>query len=358
MITSATIENFKCFKRLELPELSRITLLGGRNNVGKTAVLEALLLFHTKAQPEIFFNHLALRRIGINSPDPETALAPAFRDYKMEHKIAISISEGPQKETMLVEFNPSIPKSLSVQIPEIDEKNTQVKLAPKSLPPYSVDIIYKSNGAEDQKSHLIVTPSHVERQLEFSDTKQQVVTFSGAKALSNPNDLANLFGRLDVLGKQDIVIEFLQILEPRLKSLSSVALGQVSFIHGDIGIGHKIPIAFMGEGMDRLLFTILAIATNRDSLMLIDEFENGLHYTVMAKVWESISKAALEFNCQIIATTHSYECLQAAFEGTANAGLSDEFRYVRLDRIGEDIIAKTYSHAMMGAAIERGWEVR
>ena len=67
---------------------------------------------------------------------------------------------------------------------------------------------------------------------------------------------------------------------------------------------------------------------------------------------------AQEYNCQIIATTHSYGCLQAAFEGSSNAALSDEFRYIRLDRSHEDIIAKTYTHAMVGVAIERGWEVR
>lgn len=59
MITSATIENFKCFKRLDLPDLSRITLLGGRNNVGKTAVLEALAIFYRRVGPRMFYRHLA-----------------------------------------------------------------------------------------------------------------------------------------------------------------------------------------------------------------------------------------------------------------------------------------------------------
>src|SRR5205807_7489873 len=98
-----------------------------------------------------------------------------------------------------------------------------------------------------------------------------------------------------------------------------IAVGEKLLIHGDIGIGRKIPLAHMGEGMGRLLSIVLAIAVNKDGLILIDEFEHGIHHSGMTKIWEGVSKMAQEYNCQIIATTHSYECLQAAFEGTANA---------------------------------------
>ena len=67
---------------------------------------------------------------------------------------------------------------------------------------------------------------------------------------------------------------------------------------------------------------------------------------------------AQEFNCQIIATTHSYECLRAAYEGIAGANMSDELRYVRLDRSDGDIAATTYTHHELGTATDLGWEVR
>jgi len=114
----------------------------------------------------------------------------------------------------------------------------------------------------------------------------------------------------------------------------------------------------MGGGMRWLLSVILAIATTRNGVVLIDEVENGIHYSAMTKVWEGISKAAKEFNRQIVATTHSFECLQAAYEGVSNTGISDEFRYVRLDLVGEDIVAQTYSDDVFEAALNRGWEVR
>ena len=358
MITAVTIENFKGFKKLQLPDLSRITLLGGSNNVGKSSVLEALFLFHIKTQPEAFIGHLILRGITISSLEPDIALAPAFRDYHLKWPIIISCTENEATDIMTIEFNPSyIPKSIDLQIPEMNEQGTPPGIFQK--PSYSVDITYQI-GKKLEQCHVLVRANRIEVQPEanYTNTERKAAIIIGAKEEAKLNDLAAKFGQLDVVGKQDIVLDFLRILEPRLKNLSSVTLGTVPFIHGDIGIGRKIPIAFMGEGMNRLLFTVLTLATNEGSLLLIDEFENGLHYSVMAKVWESISKAARDFNCQIITTTHSYECLQAAYEGIAKAGLENEFRYIRLDRTPQDIVAKTYSHAVFGAALERGWEVR
>ena len=43
-INKIKIENFKCFDKLEVNGLSRVNLIGGKNNVGKTALMEALEL--------------------------------------------------------------------------------------------------------------------------------------------------------------------------------------------------------------------------------------------------------------------------------------------------------------------------
>lgn len=42
MITTLNIHNFRCFQDLSVTKLAPITLLGGRNNSGKSAILEAI----------------------------------------------------------------------------------------------------------------------------------------------------------------------------------------------------------------------------------------------------------------------------------------------------------------------------
>lgn len=44
MITNLRIKNFRAFKDFELKNLNQITLIGGRNNSGKSAILESIFL--------------------------------------------------------------------------------------------------------------------------------------------------------------------------------------------------------------------------------------------------------------------------------------------------------------------------
>jgi predicted ATP-dependent endonuclease of OLD family len=128
-------------------------------------------------------------------------------------------------------------------------------------------------------------------------------------------------------------------------------------LHGDIGLGRKIPLAFMGDGMSRLLSAIIYIATNDGGILLIDEFESGLHYSVVPKVWRAIAAAGRKFNCQIVASTHSYECLTAAQSGL-NGDYENDFTFVRLDRHKNKVTAKSLDYALFTAALESNVELR
>ena len=53
MYKSFNIENFRCFSELTLKPLERINLIAGKNNIGKTALLEALWIRHGYQNPEL-----------------------------------------------------------------------------------------------------------------------------------------------------------------------------------------------------------------------------------------------------------------------------------------------------------------
>ena len=44
MIRGVTINNFRGFEAISISDMSRMTLISGRNNVGKSSILEALFL--------------------------------------------------------------------------------------------------------------------------------------------------------------------------------------------------------------------------------------------------------------------------------------------------------------------------
>lgn len=180
-----------------------------------------------------------------------------------------------------------------------------------------------------------------------------------ATSRAGPQEDAIRFGQLDIVGKQQEVIDFLrETVEPRLQGLSTIAVGDQTLIHAQLeGLPRKILVAYMGDGMARLISIILVLTTTANGCVFIDEVENGIHYSAMPEVWLGIIKAAKQFNCQIFATTHSYECLQAAVQGLPE-DLHDQFSYVRLERSGDEIAGKSYSYEVLRAALERDWEVR
>jgi AAA15 family ATPase/GTPase len=113
----------------------------------------------------------------------------------------------------------------------------------------------------------------------------------------------------------------------------------------------------MGDGMVRLASLVLAIWQARNGFVLVDEIENGLHHTILSKVWQAIRKTAQEFNTQIFATTHSLECIKAA-HNTFIEYKNYNFRLHRLERTKKAIRSVTYTPETLEAAIETGLEVR
>ena len=357
MITGLEVKGFKGLAHLFIPRLTSITLVGGKNNVGKTSLLEAVFLFFDRINPQMITNQFARRGVSVLPLEPDTMWAPIFHDYEMKKEISISVTSVNSTETMSIKFNPDYtPSMVRAKTTGQGGQQLQIRTDQKPTPSYALDITYKMNGKK-ATSHLLMGIEGLGLHVDYMKALKTQAMFIASRSLINPNEDAERFGKLDIVGKQDAVIKILRIIEPNLKALSSVTMGNISMIHGDIGMNRKIPVSYMGEGVSKLLSIILAIANAKDGIVLIDEFENGLHYSVMEKIWEGIGSAAREFNCQVIATTHSYECLEAAYNGLSG-DLKADFTYLRLDRIDDETKPKIFDFDMLKVAIDTNSEVR
>lgn len=358
MISKLHILGFKGLEDLELPRLSRVTLLGGRNNVGKTSVLEALFMFFDRLNPQMILRQFAWRGVSVLSMEPESMWAPVFNNYDLNIPIIISAVINSSEEKMTVKFNPNyILPSIPADVAKSGVKSFQVRTDQKPAPSYALDIRYDSKDMKNQMAHLLMGPEGIGMHVDNVKMTARRSVFIGARGPVYPSEDAERFGQLDIMGKQDKILDFLRLMEPNLKSLSSIAMGDTSLIHGDVGLARKIPVSYMGDGVSRLLTIILAIATSSNGIVVIDECENGIHYSVMPKIWEGIARAAREFDCQVIGTTHSYECLEAACNGITE-DLTSDFSYIRIDRTDSKTKAKCFDHGMLKVAIETNMEVR
>jgi hypothetical protein len=162
---------------------------------------------------------------------------------------------------------------------------------------------------------------------------------------------------------EPLVLSALRILDPTIEriavSLDSVSLeGRFGGVVVNCqGQPPKLPIGILGEGMWRLLGLALGLTYCRNGVLLIDDVDSGLHYSVMEKMWQIVDKTARELNVQVFATTHSRDCVDAlasiartsVFEGS-------DVMIHRIESGKSKSIA--YSEAEITAVAEFGNEVR
>jgi len=355
MITDVLIRNFKCFKSLTVPELGRITLISGRNNVGKTALLEALFLFLDHRNPGMALTQYGRRGVETISGTLEAIWNPMFCDPDKEILISLAIN-GSHKQTKFKfnrEFLPPSPTTVQPEERQIptDEEHTTL----------AVDIEFSGKSSEKYILHNFLDPNNNRLTIVSKKSPSKIslppASFLASKKHNPTNEIAKQFSNLAQKDRENEAVDFLKIIEDRLKKLKIITEGQNSSVHGKLrGEPSTRIINFMGEGMEKLLSLIVAIAHSPKRIILLDEIENGLHYSILPKIWEALGKALRKYDCQLITTTHSYECLQAAHEGLSE--MPEDFRYIRLHRKGDEISAKLSNYDMIGTAIKTELEVR
>lgn len=180
--------------------------------------------------------------------------------------------------------------------------------------------------------------------------------FAAATSRIGQQEIERL-SQLEEQNRQDEVVASLRLIEPRLKRLSVLVSSGSPMIYGDIGLQRLVPVQLLGQGLGRLLTVLLAIATCPHGVVLIDEIENGVHYSAMRDVWRAIADAADRADVQFFATTHSWECIQAAHAAFQERG-QDELRLHRLEQVDGSLQAVTLDQERLAAVIEAGWELR
>ncbi len=358
MIESFHISNFKVIHDLELPRLTPITLLAGKNNVGKTTVLEALFAFCARINPQVLLQQYGWRGIPNLPVDPEAVWSPTFNEFDIKRGITLSAKVAGHRESLTITVNPA---SSQVTIPANPAGNgvatPTITTDQPASPTVTLDMRFKAEQKPDQEASIVLGAGGLQWHVGYMEGGGYPAAIINLRNHENPNEIAARYGQLDVYGKQEAVLEFLRLIDSRLKSLTTITTGNLSMIYGDIGLPRKVPISYMGDGIVRLLSIITFIATNANGVVLIDEVESGLHYSVMPSIWRAIAGAALQFNCQVIGTTHSYECLQAAKEGLADVGERD-FTFIRLDQKNGKSRAKTFDFNLFVTSLDADLEIR
>ena len=355
MFESLNIRNYRVFDDLEMNGLHRVNLIAGRNNTGKTSLLEAIFLLCGAGNPRTGANGYILRAADFGQESILHALEilwkNMFHALDAGRPIEIEGVHGVHGAARL-EISLEVWRGASeIASNSFDGAPTSQISAGKAL-----TFRYKDRSCADGERVGHVRPVPTGLEMNHPDTPNPVSARIEFSRTGDVRDDAALLGDLRLRKQGDFLLDALRIIEPNLTSVEVVYMGGTPMIWGDIGLSELVPLPAMGEGMTRLARLVLGMSSVPGGVLLVDEVENGIHHSAMVGVWKAIGHAAERFDTQVFATTHSFECIQDAYKGLGKCG----FKYYRLDkgRGGETQEAVAYSHDMVKMAISRHMEVR
>jgi len=339
MLKSLHIQNFRGFRDLKIDSLKRVNLITGQNNTGKTGVLEALVLLlgdpdsnQRQLLPNLF------RSIG--GDYQENFWKWLFNKKNLEKNINILGGFDNQENWLgILQSNVKTPIDVDSILPAVAELPDSLRHSSK-VGNFDFYIYSTSRGR-------LISPKPA-----IFSTKP-----------SEPRENAIKYNRVVLKRCKRKVEEMLRQIEPRLVTIEALQVGELGqqatpLIFAEIsGLNEMIPVTQLGQGFNRLLDIYSEIVVADAKVLLIDEIENGLHYSVLPVIWKGLFLAAQEFDVQIFATTHSWECILAA-DQTARERENYELELIRLDRVKDDIKATIIDKDALETAKNLGWEMR
>lgn len=366
MFTNFHIERFRGIPKLDIDGVKPITLLVGKNNTGKTSVLEAIFLLCGAGDPftPTVIGQLRGQRITTVG-EADTVWRSLFQGMNSKECIKI-VGRWDNKEERRLKLEAIEEATYSDDserpLSGVAEAGGRRRIRILRLS-YTTPVVPSRVGGQgeiithaefDPQTHEVLT----EEMSEDASPGGYAVraTFLSSRAIANHIRDTEHYSALVRSRREEEVIAALRLIDPRIRGLAVVSESRGATMDADLGGESLIPLAVCGEGMLRLFSIVLAITRAKGGVLLIDEIDNGLHHSVMKELWPVLRKLCAEHNVQLIATTHNEEMLKYAIEAFRDD--FNQFGLIRLDRITSGLRAVAYNAEALEGVAQTGWEVR
>ena len=350
MINSVSINNFKILEKIEDMPLGKVTLIGGKNNTGKTTFLEALFLYFDCNSHDVINNLFAWREFNGLWP-PKHVWEKFFFNSDLKNEIKITVTSSKFEKGQL-EIKYLEDYETSVQFPVTENGITTLI---KNFPALSVKHIL--DDFVDYIAHFLVQGIEYNYLKEFDSLKLRHSIFYMGERMKLYEKNIGYLGILDKADEQEKIIPLLQLFEPNLVRLQLIDENGNNIIFADFGNKKKIPVNMLGDGFCRCLTMALVLATKNADVFLVDEVASGIHYSIQNELWNFLVKASELYNCQIIATTHSYDTIKSFNSVIKDVNISN-FSYIRLGKSNDTIKPYVFEPGALNHSISSKVEIR
>lgn len=354
MIKTFHIKHFRGIKELEIADISRVNLILGQNNCGKTSVLEALMLLSSPSQP------ITNQKVNL------------LRSFKSQNLDDLKFSFYQMDDSKPIEFECTfddsssrlVKNSLYVDYKSVLDENADFITNTQDIASYGWNTNFTITDAEsrskDYSERYEVYRDQSVIHFSFDEIKKEsykefLNTVYFANSLSfNYVTLASV-----LISKQEhFMVEALRVIEPKIKNITLI--GERVMI--DLGDSRLVPINLLGDGIRKVFSIILALYQAENGILLIDEIDNGLHYRSMEILWKVILSMAKSLHVQVFTTTHNVDSLKGLQQVLSESDWADyrqEMAVYTLRRLPEDKMkVYQYLYEAFDYAIKQEIEIR
>jgi len=321
MLKRVEFTNYRGFKGSPQPYcmegLARVNLIVGKNNSGKTALLEGIQFLASGGESSVLAD-IANRRGEVVISGPEHSPLVNLHHFFHGHEF----SPG---SPLLIKANAGDP-SVEVCVDKIEKNKKKIdREFRSSLFSFTLTIIWDegTNGISSvcglTRDGIADDPAFGQRSSRLGigrKSTRPANLFIGTDS-SDYQTLASLWDEVTLSGLEEEVCDALRLLDSGIQSVhpltgmspNGFSAGRAGFVVGLKSKKARIPLGSLGEGMRRMLTLAMAIACVPGGFLFVDEIDTGLHYSVMTDMWKLVIKKAIASNIQVFATTHSWDCI-------------------------------------------------
>lgn len=391
MLKTLSIRNFRGFEQFEMHDLGRVNLLVGTNNSGKTSVLEAIELLCSHGYLPAIWEAASRRgEVLMDAMDggrPEISVRHLFHGHELAARNTFSIEarrgDGAESLTAVITAAQN-GTTKTTPPPTIASRGERSQVPTKGLESWEHCELDRIDPWRDPLDLELLWKGKTIAEVVLRLTEQGGAKWGSVRGVANPtakrapkaifvttasltaDEAVAAFDGIVLTREETFVVDALRIIEPTIERLAATVAPEHRTFNGEArgglfvkctGLEQRIPIGSMGDGIWRMLGLALALARAENGVLLVDEIDTGLHFTVMVDMWKMVAATAERLGVQVFATTHSrdcYESLAAIAHDTVSEGSNVTIQ--RIER--EKGRAVPYTEQEIVAAAERGIEVR
>ncbi len=345
MFNKIEIERFRGIKHASIEGFKQINLFFGKNNCGKSTLLESLCLSAGLSNP------ILLRNVNL--------LRGYFKSFRFE-------------DFILNFYNLDSTQPIHFKINNDEERDLKINVNEKdkiSIPIENETIDKLSNVADKDYEVIfdfVVNGQNFNTKLQFDSAKPEEFTWEKESNYEEslkciyfaPNyALKESIEGLETIIKnkdEDFIIECLKIIDPRIKDFELIDKELLV----DIALGKLIPINMMGDGVRKIVSLLSTIYTCKKGIVLIDEISNGFHHSVMGNLWKVLINAAIKNETQLFITTHDYDSIKGLRDVALDMYNDKVATFSLIRTLNDELKAFHYSLESLDYALEQNSEVR